>query len=348
MAGVLNNCAEKLKEWCPLEKRGLRIFALAIFLGVAVGGPKYVFDKKNEQINLLKKNYDAQLFVEQEAKQKIEEELEKWRRVYTEGVLVLEEKFDNINSQRPGLLEPKTIEMFKNYKGSASLSGATLDELVFIASYAPGQLDTAERHKLIRERGIERYIPRYGFKVPLMDTKNAIVTSERGYREWLTLVDGAWKSLGNFFTPSYDVVNPVDPRIIAPYDGKIIWAEDYHQTRPKGDPMRNYGRVIYYQPDTDELLEQGITGGPYRYKLSHLDDDPDLPCNKIKSGQRVNAGDVIAFIGNTGLSGASHLDWSIWEPDNPKNLQGGWHTIDNYESKFIKKDVIYRDYLNKP
>ncbi|MCK5043704.1 M23 family metallopeptidase [Candidatus Pacearchaeota archaeon] len=359
MANVLHNCVEKLKAQHPSGKKVLTTMALAVFLGASLGIPKYLLNEKDKQIISLeethdmkiislKENYDSKLFVEQEEKQKIKEESEKWKKAYNEGVLVLEEKFDHINSQRPGLLEPEIIEIFKNNKGSASLSGATLDELVFIASYAPGQLDIAEREKLIRERGIERYIPRYGFKVPLMDTKNAIVTSERGDREWFSLVDGDWESLGNFFTPSYDLVNYVDSRIIAPYDGKIIWVENYHQTRPKGDPMRNYGRVIYYQIDEDELLEQDITGGPYRYKLSHLDDNPDIPYNKIKVGQKVKAGEVIALIGNTGLSGGPHLDWSIWEPDNPQKLRGNWSTIDNYESKFIEKNVIYKDYLSKP
>ena len=327
---------------------GLTTLTLAIFLGVSLGVPKYFLDKTDRQITLLKENYDSKFSVEQEEKQKIKEELEQWKKAYNEGVLVLEEKFDNINSQRPDLLDPEIIETFKNSKGSASLSSATLDELVFIASYAPEQLDIAERNKLIRERGIERYIPRYGFKAPLMDTKNAMVTSERGNREWFNLIDGEWESLGDFFTPSYDVVNHVDPRIITPYGGRIIWVENYHLTRPDGDPMRNYGRVIYYQLDKNELLEQGISGGPYRYKLSHLDDDPDIPYNKIKPGQKVKAGDVIGLIGNTGLSGGPHLDWSIWEPDDPTNLQGYWHSIDNYISKFIEKPVIYQDYLSKP
>jgi murein DD-endopeptidase MepM/ murein hydrolase activator NlpD len=355
MINVLHNCEERLKKWHPSRKKVLTTIALAAFLGGSLGIQTYRIDKKDKQIMLIKETYDNKIVslkennaFELSEKQKSEEELEKWKKAYNEGVLVLEAKFDNLNLQRPGLIEPEIIELFKNNKGSASLSSATLDELVFIASYAPEQLDIAERNRLIRERGIEKYIQRYGFKVPLMDTKNALVTSERGNREWYTLVNEEWKFIGSFFHPSYDLTNSVDPRIIAPYDGEIIWVENYHQTKREEDPMRNYGRVIFYQIDADELLEQGITGGPYKYKLSHLDDDPDIPYNKIKVGQKVKAGEVIGLIGNTGLSGAPHLDWSIWEPDDPKNLGGNWHTIDNYESKFIEKMVIYRDYLNKP
>ena len=270
------------------------------------------------------------------------QEKEEYQRAFVEVTDVLMAKLEN--QERGGRIRDELVEEFETAKGAASLSSATVDELRFAVVHYSEYVDNEDYERQIDQTGLTKYVSAWGFRPPLQDIENAIVTSEDGERDWIRWINGSWKVIETRYHGANDIKNLVNPRIIAPYGGIITWAQDYHKL-PKGDPRRKWGRTIYFQPFAEELEADGITDGPYRYQLSHLDDTVKL---MVTPGQIVYAGDVIGIIGNTGLSGDDHLHWAVWRPVIKNKLKGMWETVKVFMNSFIKNDVIYMDYLNRP
>jgi murein DD-endopeptidase MepM/ murein hydrolase activator NlpD len=89
-----------------------------------------------------------------------------------------------------------------------------------------------------------------------------------------------------------DIGAPV--RVVAP--GTVVFA----------DPYAGYGNFVVVEHNLGVTTHYG-----------HCDEI------KVKPGQKVNAGDIIATIGNTGLSSGPHLHFELrinGEPKNPENF----------------------------
>jgi murein DD-endopeptidase MepM/ murein hydrolase activator NlpD len=96
-----------------------------------------------------------------------------------------------------------------------------------------------------------------------------------------------------------DLAAPIGSTIRSIASGYVIYA----------DPLGGYGKLVVIRHDT------GLT--------SHYGH-----CNQlgVKIGQRVNAGDVIATVGSTGLSTGPHLHFEIrrnGEPEHPERYLPG-------------------------
>jgi murein DD-endopeptidase MepM/ murein hydrolase activator NlpD len=105
------------------------------------------------------------------------------------------------------------------------------------------------------------------------------------------------------FHPGIDVSAPRGTEITAPADGRVV------AVGRRGA----YGKAIIIDHGHDVVTRYG-----------HLQD------YNVRAGQRVQRGDVIGFVGNTGRSNGPHLHYEVWVHDK---LQNPVHYIlDEYRS----------------
>jgi murein DD-endopeptidase MepM/ murein hydrolase activator NlpD len=94
------------------------------------------------------------------------------------------------------------------------------------------------------------------------------------------------------FHPGIDISTPLGTRIVAPANGVVV------ECSRKG----GYGNAM--------IIDHGF-GIVTRY--GHLEG------YNVRAGQRVQRGDVVGFVGNTGRSTAPHLHYEVWVRDQAQN-----------------------------
>jgi murein DD-endopeptidase MepM/ murein hydrolase activator NlpD len=94
------------------------------------------------------------------------------------------------------------------------------------------------------------------------------------------------------FHAGVDISTPRGTKIVAPADGIVVSCSQ----------VGGYGNHL--------VLDHG-RGLVTRY--GHLDG------YKVRPGQRIKRGDIIAFVGNTGRSTAPHLHYEVWVRDQAQN-----------------------------
>ncbi len=135
-------------------------------------------------------------------------------------------------------------------------------------------------------------------ELALLDSLRSLSTTERLWRypflepvenRPITSLFGTRRAYGNTDYSSYhagvDYAAPVGMPVLAPADGLVILAQ----------PLTVRGNAL--------MLDHGwgvLTG---YWHLSEI---------KVQPGQRVQRGDIIGLVGNTGLSTGPHLHWEMW------------------------------------
>ena len=99
-----------------------------------------------------------------------------------------------------------------------------------------------------------------------------------------------------------DIAAPIGTPIYAPMDGKVLAATDLFKGKPK------YGNVVLFE------TENGIVT-----LFSHLD------AYTVKTGQKVNKGDQLATIGNSGVSTGPHVHIETSKDGKRVNPQKVWN-----------------------
>ncbi len=89
----------------------------------------------------------------------------------------------------------------------------------------------------------------------------------------------------NDFHSGIDISSQVGQPIIAPSDGIVIWAA----------PRNGYGNVMIIDHDFG-----------YQTRYGHMSGFA------VRPGQRVQRGQVIGYVGNTGKSTGPHLHYEVW------------------------------------
>ncbi len=90
-----------------------------------------------------------------------------------------------------------------------------------------------------------------------------------------------------------DFTAPVGTPIYATGNGRVV--------RPRKN-MAGYGRYV--------LIDHG-----YGYKTLYAHMNEVI----VRRGQRVKRGEIIGYVGNTGVSTGPHLHYEVWKNDNPVN-----------------------------
>ncbi|HHW48990.1 MAG TPA: M23 family metallopeptidase [Clostridiaceae bacterium] len=125
--------------------------------------------------------------------------------------------------------------------------------------------------------------------------------------------------------------NELNTVFILPVDGKISSAFG-----ERNHPLKNYAEFhkgIDIDAGEDDAIKAALdgevieTGANRTYgnyvKIKHKNNMTTVyaHCSKIivKEGQNVKQGDIIAQVGNTGLSVGSHLHFEIWKDGEPVN-----------------------------
>ena len=113
------------------------------------------------------------------------------------------------------------------------------------------------------------------------------------------------------FHNGMDFSAPTGTPIYASGDGKIIRAER----------STTFGKVVY--------IDHG-----YNYKTIYA----HMSKIKAKKGQKVKRGDLIGFVGNTGLSKAPHLHYEVHKNDKPVNPKSFYYgTLSPDELSLLQK-----------
>ncbi|MCM4167030.1 hypothetical protein KCTC52924_01887 [Arenibacter antarcticus] len=112
---------------------------------------------------------------------------------------------------------------------------------------------------------------------------------------------------------------------------KMHWGMDF--TSPKGTPIYASGDGKILRADNNSSgygkhirIEHGYG---YMSLYGHLSQ------YNVKKGQKVERGDLIGFVGNTGRSEAPHLHYEVWKDDqriNPINFYYGSLTAEEFEN----------------
>jgi murein DD-endopeptidase MepM/ murein hydrolase activator NlpD len=90
-----------------------------------------------------------------------------------------------------------------------------------------------------------------------------------------------------------DLVAPAGTKILAPHEGVVELATE-------SGPSKEMGTVV--------IVDHG---GGWKTAYAHLGE------LKVARGQHISGGDVIAFVGSTGLSTGPHLHFEVWEGGQP-------------------------------
>ena len=339
-----------------IRRFGLIFLATAVLLGGGIGIPIYLLVVKQEKINTLREEKET---VENRYTERVEDQrqtIERFRTLYEEGIIELEEKIERIETNAPHLLTDtrEILNKFRNAAGSTATAETNISELLYLVSNHPETVQETIYRQLIDEFGINNYKPKYiFFRHPLAHNGRTIVTSEFGQRIMVKEVYGnrSTKTASNgsyyikgygagwyrkeidgkefltktMYHSAYDLINDTDTSVYARHDGRII--ADF-------ESYRTYGRTIFYE------YSQG--GEVYREQLSHLEDGPRI----FYKNQKVESGDVLGHIGNTGNTTGPHLHWAVWK-QNPEK-QGTWTAVDVYSNKLIKsRNIVYLDNMRK-
>ena len=321
-------------------------------LSCAIGIPVYLLVQKQKTVDTLQQQNQTIIKHYSTLVTHQKQEIEKFQTLYTEGIVRLEDKIERIENNSAHIFYDarSIISKFKNAVGPMSSEDTTIQELLFLVANHPESLHETIYQALIEKCGIHHYEPKYlFFKHPLAHNDRTIVTSEFGLRTMVkedfeknTLAraydgsyilpeyGGGWKYqqkrnkeflIKAMYHSAYDLVNDADSTVYARHDGRIIADFENYGT---------YGRTIFYE------YKQG--NHVYREQLSHLENGPLT----FRRNQRVKAGDVLGYIGDTGNSTGPHLHWAVWKP-NP-NKPGKWIAIDVYATKLLKdKNIVYID-----
>lgn len=120
---------------------------------------------------------------------------------------------------------------------------------------------------------------------------------------------------------------------------KMHWGMDF--TAPKGTPIYASGDGKIARADNNSSgygkhirIDHGYG---YTSLYAHLSQ------YNVKKGQKVQRGDLIGFVGNTGRSEAPHLHYEVWKDDqriNPINFYYGSLTAEEFENmlKFASQE----------
>jgi murein DD-endopeptidase MepM/ murein hydrolase activator NlpD len=335
-----------------IKRFGLIFLGVTVLLGGGIGIPIYLLVVKQEKISTLKEAKETAEDRYTETVEDQRETIERFKTLYEEGILELEEKIERIESNAPHLLTDtrKILKKFRNAAGSTATGETNISELLYLVSNHPETVHETIYRQLIDEFGIDNYRPKYiFFQHPLARNGRTIVTSEfgrrilvkefRGERTSRKVSNGSYFIEGygagwyrkkidgkNFLTKSmyhsaYDLISDTDTTVYARHDGRII--ADF-------ESYRTYGRTIFYE------YRQG--GEVYREQLSHLEHGP----RTFYKNQKVESGDVLGYIGNTGNTTGPHLHWAVWKQNSEK--PGTWTAVDVYSNKLIKsRNIVYLD-----
>jgi murein DD-endopeptidase MepM/ murein hydrolase activator NlpD len=338
-----------------IKRFGLIFLGVTLLLGGGIGIPVYLLVVKQEKINTLRKEKEAAEYRHRVTLKEQGETIERFRTLYEEGILELEEKIERIETNAPHLLTDtrKILEKFRNAAGSTATTNTNISELLYLVSNHPETVHETIYRQLIDEFGINNYKPKYiFFQHPLAHNGRTIVTSEFGRRTMVKEVRGEGASRkssnGSYFIEgygagwyrneingkdfltktmyhsAYDLINDTNTTVYARHDGRIIADFESYST---------YGRTIFYE------YRRGAE--VYREQLSHLEQGP----RTFYENQQVASGDVLGYIGNTGNTTGPHLHWAVWK-QNPEK-PGTWKAVDVYSNKLIKsRNIVYLDDMN--
>jgi murein DD-endopeptidase MepM/ murein hydrolase activator NlpD len=338
-----------------LPKNILQIGLILLGVIVVAAIPLYFVIEKQEKIDTLEQKNETIANTYSQVVENQKRKISKFRRLYEEGILELEDKIERIERNSPHLLTDtkEILNKFKKAVGPTTLEDAAIEELFYLVSNHPETVHEAIYQRLIDTSGIQKYEPKYEFfQPPLAHNGRTIVTSEYGQRMMVMEefdraelqksrasyrvpgYGGGWvvkkKDGEQFLTKvtyhsGYDLVNDTDSSVYARHNGKIV--ADFND-------YGTYGRTIFYEYRHGSQI--------YRVQLSHLERGP----RTFRKGQRVEAGDVLGYVGETGNATGPHLHWSVWKP-NPER-PGRWITVDVYPKKILKyNNILYIDKIRE-
>lgn len=133
------------------------------------------------------------------------------------------------------------------------------------------------------------------------------------------------KAHSGFLKHSLDFLLPENTKILAAYKGKVI---DVKVNSNKGGLDQKYLGNKYLNFITIKHSNEEYS------QYAHLKHNG----SKVKVGQKVKAGEVIGYSGNTGYSSMPHLHFHVYK-DNDSKI--GWETIKikfDASFKIIKKE----------
>lgn len=172
-----------------------------------------------------------------------------------------------------------------------------LDELykaIYVQSKSYDEIETMARNKIDMLASIPAILPLS------MKDKKIRVSSSFGYR-----VHPIYKTVK--LHAGMDFAGPIGTPIYATGNGKVVYAEMH----------RGYGKCL--------MIDHGFN---YKTLYAHMDKF------NVKAGKRVKRGDIIGYIGNTGISTGPHLHYEVKKNNiavDPINYYFNDLTPDEYE-----------------
>ena len=128
---------------------------------------------------------------------------------------------------------------------------------------------------------------------------------------------GTARSVGDVSYPISSNYGPRPPiKIVDKKTGKVTYTNPFHSgtdyAAPKGTPLYSNvtGTVMASGTDNAGGNYVGVTGKDgYTHWYWHL-----MKKSNVSKGQHVNAGQLVGYVGNTGVSGGPHLHFTVTKP----------------------------------
>lgn len=96
-----------------------------------------------------------------------------------------------------------------------------------------------------------------------------------------------------------DISNPIGVEVLAAADGTILWADEGHYDENTGEAITTYGNTVVIEHDF------GYDGNALFTLYAHMS------ALLVEAGDRVQAGDVIGLIGDTGQVTGPHVHFEV-------------------------------------